>query len=329
MAFEKQNLNYAVSYGKAMANAYPNVLRFGALYSTENNSKFRWVNADTIEIPSVKTSGRIDGDRDSINLAQRNFNNSWEQKKLKFHRKWSTLVHPMDIDETNLAASITNITEAFNQEQKFPEMDAYTISKLYGDWTKAAVTTAIDDGGAGKTADTTALTNSNVLTVFDNLMLNMDNARVPANGRILYCTFEVKSALKRAHEISRTWDVKSSGSAINRVVSRLDEVEVVGVPSTLMKTKYNFYTGTVPAGGSAVDGDGYAEASDAQQINMFLVHPSAVITPEKYAFSRLDAPSATSEGKYVYFEESYGDVFILNKRADALQFNITATTQSA
>ncbi|WP_236730867.1 hypothetical protein [Clostridioides difficile] len=32
-------------------------------------------------------------------------------------------------------ASIGNITKVYNEEQKFPEMDAYCISKIYADWT--------------------------------------------------------------------------------------------------------------------------------------------------------------------------------------------------
>jgi hypothetical protein len=55
---------------------------------------------------------------------------------------------------------------------------------------------------------------------------------------------------------------------------------------------------------------------------MFLVHPTAVITPVSYTFSRLDEPSAGSEGKWIYYEESFEDVFVLNNKADAIQFNI-------
>ena len=142
-------------------------------------------------------------------------------------------------------------------------------------------------------------------------MLKMDNAMVPANGRILYVTNEVKTILKEAEKISRNIDVTSNNHVIDRVVSRLDEVQVIGVPATLMKTAYNFTNGWKPAVG-------------ASQINMFLVHPIAVITPVSYAFASLDRPSAMSEGKWTYYEESFEDVFILNKRADALQFNVSA-----
>lgn len=303
-------LNYAKEYSRALAQAFPYVLNFGALYSTPNNNRYRWVNAKTIEIPSISTTGRVNANRDTVAFAQRNYDNAWETKTLTNERKWSTLVHPMDIDQTNMVATISNITQVFNEEQKFPEMDAYTISKIYADWI------TVDDplatvAGTKRAADTTALTVSNVLQVFDNLMLKMDNERVPANGRILYVTHEVKKLLNNADKVSRSIDVTSGPNAIDRRVNRLDEVQVIGVPATLMKTLYDFTAG-------------WEIENTAKQINMFLVHPLAVITPVSYTFSRLDAPSALSEGKYTYYEESFEDVFILNKKSGAIQFNMEA-----
>ena len=299
-------LNYATNYERTLDQAFPYVLNFGALYATPNNGRYRWVNAKTIEIPRISTTGRVSANRDTIGTASRNYDNSWETKTLANERKWSTLVHPMDVDETNMATTIGNITRVFNEENKFPEMDAYLISKLYSAWT----TSVSSENYTGKVADKTVLSTSNILQVFDNMMLKMDNARVPANGRILYVTHEVKSMLKEAQGISRSFNVQDSNKSIDRVVNRLDEVEVIGVPASLMKTAYNFTTG-------------YAPSPTADQINMFLVHPLAVITPVKYTFAQLEAPSAMSEGKYVYYEESYEDAFILNNKADALQFNIT------
>lgn len=305
-----QALNYATQYSQALAQKFPYVLNFGALYNTPNNGRYRWVNAKTIQIPSISTTGRVNGDRDSIRTAARHYDNAWESKELKNERKWSTLVHPMDVQQTNMVTTIANITQVFNEEQKFPEMDAYTVSKIYADWK-----TTRDEEGELRTPDTTVLTKANVLSVFDALMLKMDNERVPANGRILYVTHEVKKLLQNAqidanNTLSRQLSVQSNNGVIDRVVSRLDEVQVIGVPGVLMRSAYNFSEGWVPYAG-------------ADQINMFLVHPLAVITPVSYSFAQLDAPSAGSEGKYVYYEESFEDVFILNKKSGAIQFNVT------
>lgn len=305
-------LNYATEYQRALEQAFPYALYFGKLYATPNNGRFRWINNKTIEIPSISTSGRTNADRDSIGTAQRNYNNAWETKTLVNERKWSTLVHPRDIDETNQVASIVNITKVFNEEHKFPEMDAYTISKIYYDWTTSVAATTGHEAYVGKTPDTTELSVDNILSVFDSLMLNMDNARVPVTGRVLYVTNEIKTMLKNAKGIEREFDVQTGKAQIKRAVDRLEEVEVIAVPSQLMKTLYDFS-----------DVNGWAVADGAAQINMMLINPIAVITPVSYSFSNLQAPTALTEGKYYYYEESFEDVFILNKKADAIQFNIT------
>ena len=141
----------------------------------------------------------------------------------------------------------------------------------------------------------------------------MDEARVPKAGRILYCTNGIKSLLKNASSIDRSWDVQTSDTGINRVVESLDGVQIIPVPTELMKTKYDFS-----------DTNGWKVDGTAKQINMMLINPLAVITPVSYTFSDLQEPTALTEGKYYYYEESFEDVFILNKKADAIQFNITS-----
>lgn len=290
------NLNYATQYSQALSQQFPYVLYFGALYNTTNNSLYKITGADTIKIPVLSTTGRTDANRDSIATPARNYNNNWETKVLTNQRKWSTLVHPADIDQTNQVASISNITKVYNEEQKFPEMDAYTISKIYADWI-----------GQSKTPIKIALTTANVLEQFDTMMQKMDEARVPVQGRILYVTPGVKTLIKNAEKIQRSLDVQSGNGAVNRNVLRLDEVEIVAVPSDLMKTVYDFTTG-------------WAAGIGAKQIQMLLIHPVAVMTPVNYTFSELDDPCAKTEGKYYYYEESFEDIFILNKKADAIQF---------
>lgn len=309
-------LNYAEQYHRALANAFPYSLYYGRLYATPTTGQYRFVDAKTIKIPSITTTGRVNADRDTIATAARNYDNTWETKTLRNERKWSTLVHPMDIDQTNVVTTIANITRTFNEFQKFPEMDAYTISKIYADWTALDDPDSTTTPVAKRAADTTTLSVTNILSVFDAMMLKMDNKRVPVTGRVLYVTNEVKSMLKNAqinanNTLSRSISVENGGPrGIDRRINRLDEVEVVGVPSELMKTLYNFTSG-------------WAVASGAKQINMMLIHPLVVLTPVSYAFAQLSAPSALSEGKWVYYEESFEDVFILNNQADGIQFNIT------
>ena len=294
-------VNYAEAYEKALAQAYPNVLNFGELYNVANNRTYKFVDSKTIHIPSISVTGRKNVNRDSIDgVFQRNVDNEWETKTLTFYREWSTSIDPADVIDTNMVLTIQNATQVFNETQKFPEKDAYTISKIYADWV-----------AEGKVADTTALNVDNVLAVFDKLMEQMDEALVPAQGRILYVTPAVKTLLKQASNIGLSRNVQNGENTINRVVDRLDEIKLISVPSFLMKTAYTFTTGFEPSG-------------SAKQINLFLVHPSAILTPSKYAFVGMEAPAAGTKGDYIYYEKEYSDVFILNNRTGAIAFNVEA-----
>lgn len=286
-------LNYATQYSKALAQAYPHVLAFGDLWVNENKAKYKVVDAKTIKIPKLKVGGRQDGDRDTIGGFKRNFSNEWETKELKNHRTWNTLVHPMDIDQTNQVASIANITEVFNTEEKFPEMDAMTIHFLFdAKNTLEAVTHEV-------TADGKA-----ILAKFDELMDKMDEARVPQVGRKLYVDTYTKTLLDSAIAITRA----NGDQALMRSVSRIDNVDVKSVPTDTMKSKYVF------------DNNGFRSAEDAKDVAMMLVHPSCIIPCVNYDFVGLEAPSVHSQGKYLYFEESFEDIFLLNARHDAIQF---------
>ena len=300
MAFAKTNLNYAKEYSQALAQAYPYTLYFGALWSAVKPD-VKFLNNNTVILPSLSVKGRSNGDRDSIGTFSRNFNNAEETKVLKRHRTWDTLIHPRDIDETNHVASISNITKVMNEEQKFPEMDAEMITELYA--LKNAIEAVTPDD---------VLTLANVLTKFDAMMDKMDEARVPAAGRLLYADTYTKTLIDTAKEAAR--NLSATDTAVARSLDRIGEVEIIGVPTSVMKSKFIFK-----------DTDGFEVASDAKAVKMLLVHPCAVIPVITYDFAELGEPSSLSKGKWTYFEESFEDVFIYNKKHNGIQFYIEKT----
>ena len=113
-------VNYAEQYARALAQNFPYVLNFGKLFNTPNNSIYKVIDAKTIKIPTISTTGRTDGNRDEITGFSRNVDNDWEVKTLANHREWDTLLHPQDVNQTNMVVSIQNATKVFNETQKFP-----------------------------------------------------------------------------------------------------------------------------------------------------------------------------------------------------------------
>lgn len=294
-------VNYAEAYSRELANAYPYVLYSGALWSNENTRKYKIVDAKTIKIPLLSTGGRVDGDRTKIGDFSQNFSNDWETKTLTNHRIWQTLVHPQDVNQTNMVASISNITKVMNETKKFPELDAMMFSTIY----------SLRNAQKAITAETADLTANTVLTKFDAMMDAMDEALVPVSGRVLYCDTYTKTLIDNAIAIVRN----NGDKKLVRSVSRIEEVDIVSVPTALFKTEYKFNDGKTSG---QTDG-GFVAKSTAKDMAMILLHPSAILPIVSYSFAQLQPPSALSQGKYVYFEESFEDVFILNKRVDAIQ----------
>lgn len=294
--------NYATYYAQALSQAYPYMLRFGALYARKQEGDYKWLQngSHTIMVPSVSVSGRVDANRNNITALsnrQQRHSNQWTPLTLRNHRKWDDFIHPLDIDETNQVLTIQNITRQMNEQEKFPEMDRYLISTLYADWI-----------ALGRVPLSAALSTANVLTYFDKMMVMMTEHNVPGTGRILYVNPNVNLLLKGAIQWYRTQNVQGTApAAIQRALASIDNVTVEEVPSDSMKTVYDFTVGAVPG-------------ASAKQIQMFLVHPSSVITPEEYDFVSLDPPSTVSEGKWMYFEESYNDAFILPNKQYGIEF---------
>ena len=291
MAFVQTNVNYAAEYSAALAQAYPYLSYFGAIWASENSSRYRSGMGKTMYIPTVTVSGAVDANRDQITgTFNRAWNNQWQAVDLQMDREWSTLVDPMDMTETNDVANLANITRAFVETQKVPEMDAFLASKL------ASFASAF--GGTS----TQSLTSSTILTEWDNGIAYMTNQRVNRDRCVAYMTPATYKLLKQATGMTRFIEVTNGIRDVDRNVARLDGITVVEVPDDMMKTAYTFTEGWA------------VNTLSAQQINFMIVDPMAVAAPIKYEVSMMSAPTAQNKGKYLYYERYYYGAFVLDQR---------------
>lgn len=297
------NVNYAASYQKALAQMYPYLSYFAAIWASPNSTKYKEGMGKTMYIPSLTVTGAKDVDRNSIDgNFNRNWDNQWQAVELQMDRYWDTLADPQDIDETNEVASMANIADAFIRQQKIPEMDCFMASKLaefariYGGTTSAS------------------LSASTILGVWDDAIQYMTDQRVNRDRLICYMVPAVYKLLKQAAGLTRFIEVTTGIRAVDRNVDKLDGVTIVEVPADMMQTAYDFSIGWV-------------KASGAQQINFVFVDPEAVAAPIKYETAMMSPPTAQSKGKWLYFERYYYGAFILNQRGAGVYAHIgTAPT---
>ena len=294
-------INYAEQFSQFLVQKYEAESRSFALL--QSNPQVQWLNAKTIKLPVIALTGYKDHTR-TIGFNSGDLTNTWEAKTLAFDRDVEFFIDAMDVDETNLVASVANIQNVFETEQAIPESDAYRFSKLYSDF--------VTHGGTVDT--TTVLSTQNVLGWFDTQMEAMDDAGVPEEGRILYVTPAVDKMLKEADGMTRFLNVNPNNGTVYRNIHNLDDVQIVKVPSARFKTKYNWTTGFAPISGQS------------KQMNAILVHPSAVVARERYDYIKLFAPgtdSRTGSG-YIYQNRKYQDLFVLAQRTAGIKINADA-----
>ena len=296
------NVNYAAEYSQALAQMYPYLSYFADLLAGNNSNRYKSGMGKTMYIPTITVTGARDVNRNSIDGSfSRNWNNQWQAVELQMDREWDTLVDPMDIDETAGVAQIANITRAFVESQKIPEMDAFIASKL-----------ASFASGFGGTS-TASLTSASILTEWDKGIAYMVNQRVNRDRVIAFMTPETYKLLKQATGMTRFIEVTSGIRDVDRNIARLDGVRVIEVPDDMMKTAYTFTTGWA------------INTVSAQQINFLLVDPEAVAFPVKYETAMVSAPTAQSKGKYLYYERYYYGGFVLDQRQAGVYAHLGAS----
>lgn len=294
--------SYAETFERQLAQKYARELISHEL--TLSNPGIKFMNAQTIKIPRITVSGYKDHNRSAMGFNTGTITNDWEPKKLAHDRDIEFAIDPMDIDETNLVLEVANIQNTFETEQAIPEKDSYRFSKLYAE--------AKTYAAKGAVIDNTVLTEANILEWFDEQMSKMDDLSVPQEGRVLYVTSAINKILKSAEGITRTMSVGAAG-VIDRRVHGLDDVQIKTVPSARFKTKYDFTNGCAPA-------------AAAKQMNTMLIHPSCVISRDKYAYMKLFTPGTDSRtaDKYVYQNRYYTDTFLIENKSCGIAINAEA-----
>lgn len=282
-------VEYATIFSNVLRDLYNQSLTCVDLY--HSNSDIQIVNGKYIKIPRLSVSGYKDHTRGG-GFNAGTYNQDYELKQLDHDRDIEFIIDPMDVDETNQIVAIANIQKRFETTQAIPEADAYTYSKIYTEFIRV--------GGTPKTAELSA---STVLSDLDENLQKMEDAGVPLDRVILYCTSAYKTLLKNAEGIQRTLNVGGGASDIDRRVKSVDDIgKVVTVPSARFKTAFNFTNGWPPATG-------------AKQIDYILIDPEAQVSRDKYAYIKVFTPGHDSRtaDNYLYQNRKYNGTFAIDE----------------
>ena len=288
-------IDYVSKFSKAIDEKYAAESKTYAL--TRSNTGVSFQNAKTIKVPDISLTGFNNHARGN-SFKSGSITLNYTQCTLSHDRDAEFIIDAMDVEECSLDDAIASLQSEFEAQHAIPEWDAYRISKTYQDWSDETE----------QEGDEVAANASDVLNWYDEASAKMDDASVPEEGRILYCTPNYARLLNKA--LTRSLTAKDK--ATEDVIERLGNTEIIKVPSARMYTDYSWSNGFTPE-------------ADARKIGMLLIHPSAVIARTKHAYMKLFTPGSDSRATdcYIYQIRQYGDLFVLKNKVEGIAFALS------
>lgn len=231
-------------------------------------------NAREILLAKMDMDGLGDYDRNG-GYASGYVNLAWESKEFNYDRGRKLTVDVMD-DEETAHMSFGMLAGEFVRTKVAPEMDAWRFAK-YAEL-------------AGTKANTDFSTIDDFCMAINDANAVMDEAEIPAEGRLLYVT-------PTWHNLLSTLDSYKSKEMFGRFS------KVVRVPQS------RFYSAIDLLDGKKDDEliGGYRKNADGKNLNFMIIQPKSVIQFTKHRVSKTITPEANQDSDaWMYFYRAYG-----------------------
>ncbi len=224
---------------------------------------------------------------------------TWETHDMSVDRGVSLTVDRMDDDESGMNAfnSIASLAGQLEREKGAPEMDAYRFAKM--------------TGTAGILEATADLTSSTIKGAIDTAISAMDDANVPAEGRVLFMVNAMYNALKNSDFFTYNLESNAANGGIDTRVATYDGMRVVKV------NQDRFYSAIELNDGSS--SFGYGKAAGGVNLNFMIVHPSAIIPVVKLANVKYFTPDTNQNGdSHLVQARKFYDLFVLENKVEGI-----------
>lgn len=291
-------INYAEKYQEALDQA----IKQGTLTNALETPSVKWLGAQTFHVPSLSVSGYKNHSRNG-GYNRGNVTVTHEPYTLSFDRDVEFFVDKMDVDESNQAASASNLTKVFLTDHAGPEIDAYRFSKI--------ATKAINDSKNTKEDITKA-------NVYASLKRDITKVRKYGTANLVaYVSTGVMSALEEYKEGKGSFSLQNENTSIETRVTRLDGVTLIEVFDVdRFHSSFDFT-------------DGFEAATGSFPLNWVIVNKGSIVAKAKLSSIYLFQPGQHTQGDgYLYQNRLYHDLFVLKNQADGIAVSNGTTAKA-
>lgn len=266
------------------------------------NSDIEFIGANTAKVAKLSMDGLGNYNRNtgypvgSVNLA-------WETLTLENDRGTQLHVDRFDNEETK-GIAFGKLAAEFERTQMIPEVDAYTFAKLFA--------------GTGNTVGTGAITvgTTDVPALIEAAEMELNNAEVPTEGRILYVSPKAYAGLK-----SKITRYLANEGTVNRNVEYFDDMRVIMIPEGRFYSAITLQTGATNFG--------YVPTTGGYKLNFMIVHPTAVKKALKHVMPKIFSPDVVQgSDSWLLDYRAYYDVFVLENKTKGIYVHRDTTAIS-
>lgn len=275
-----------------------------------NAGQVKYDGGDTVHIPEISMQGLAKYDRDE-GFNRGSVTLKFTPYKMTQDRGRTFSLDAMDVNETNFVATAGTVMGEFQRTQVIPEIDAYRYSKI------AALATA-----KNRTTAAFSPTAANILEKLEADITEIQDVIGEDEGLVIVMSTKLRTILNNADKFNKYLDVTQfRAGAIDTKVKSFNEIPILGVPSSRMKTAYVFADGKTAnqqAGGFKAD-------TAAKDINWIIMPQRAPIAVSKTDKVRVFDPDTNQSGDAWKIDyRKYHDLWIPEQRFASIRVNTGA-----
>ena len=225
----------------------------------------------------------------------------WEEFTLSVDRAIQLRIELMDDEETDGLAVAMALKET-NRVSVVPEVDAFVFSKL-ASLAGISNDTPIADPVAGQLGYTVNGPIYHLNLAFEAL----DNAEVPAERQVIFCSTSFRNKLRNTNELIRAIDPSEKREGVKFSIEEYEGRKLITVPNSRFRTMCQLLN---------TGNGGYTFAAGSQQIDFIVCDPSKIAHVVKYEHVKTYGPGVVQDfDGYKVNVRIYHDLFVLdNKR---------------
>ena len=271
-----------------------------------NAGQVKYSGGNEVKIPKISINALGDYDRDN-GFVQGSVTYEYQTKTLTQDRGRTFQLDAMDIDETNFGIVAGNVLGEFQRTQVVPEIDAYRYSSIASQAIKR-----------GKKTEYTPTRKDIITKLLDDITTIRDICG--DIDLVISMSTLVSAILNTAEETSKWVDSgQFSHGGLNFSVRTIDGIPILKVPSSRMKTEYQFFDGST----SGQEVGGFDVGENAKEINWIICTRKTPIAISKTDVTRIFDPMTNQKANAWKIDyRKYHDLWIPDNAMDGVWVNI-------